>query len=729
MKKSLLLISGVTLLGLTLVGCGGGSGGKKSSSSSSSSVSSSSESSSESSSSSSVANNWELVWSDEFDGSAIDSNKWSHEQNCTGGGNNELQCYTNSAENSFVSDGKLHVVARKESVSGQAKNDDDPSYDVNDTSVTRDYTSARLRSKNKGDWKYGRMEISAKMPQGQGIWPAIWMLPTDWVYGGWPASGEIDIMEAVNLNTVSGGATIKETHGTLHFGRFWPHNSYVGEAYTPTENAWENFLTYAVEWEEDEIRWYVNDHHFATQTSDGWFTYFWDGQAQGFKHGNNSAPFDQAFHLILNLAVGGNWPGSPNDQTTFPQEMTVEYVRVYRCSLDPDTGKGCATHVNNAVVPKTGVAAPAQLSTPLYDNGVSTFNFTVAGNAVTNTLVPGFYDGGNAGNVVSTPAYAMGDSVVWDIMFNGTPGNAFLSSGDMSAVAGVNNGFKFTNMAVYGEFKFDLLVEAIDPATELLIKLDSGWPNVSYKSIDIPAVGEWTTISIPFNQLAANNIQAGQVDMDAILNPFVIEPSGGTAHVKLKNIRVVCLADCGVSPILAGTSAVLTESFPVYVDGEVGANWDFGIGKWDNDTGHVTVTEANDPERGEVIDVAFSVSGNNGLAFIQSTSKKDGTAFTANGYLEFDIKVISYGSNAAGLVVKAESGPSQGTGDYIITPNPSVGVWTTVRMNIADMLAHPGTNGFNLAAFNTPFVFLPVWGDQSGVHVQLDNIRWVISPL
>jgi hypothetical protein len=117
------------------------------------------------------------------------------------------------------------------------------------------------------------------------------------------------------------------------------------------------------------------------------------------------------------------------------------------------------------------------------------------------------------------------------------------------------------------------------------------------------------------------------------------------------------------------------------------------------------------------------------LAFIQSTSKKDGTAFTANGYLEFDIKVISYGSNAAGLVVKAESGPSQGTGDYIITPNPSVGVWTTVRMNIADMLAHPGTNGFNLAAFNTPFVFLPVWGDQSGVHVQLDNIRWVISPL
>lgn len=726
MNKSLLLISGITLLGLSLTGCGSSDSGKKlsSSSSSSSSVVSSSSASSESSSSVST---WELVWSDEFDGAAIDDTKWTHERNCTGGGNNELQCYTDRSENSFVSDGKLHIVARKEVFSGPAKNDDEPGYSISDTSATRDYTSARLRSKNKGDWKYGRMEINAKLPDGQGIWPAIWMLPTEWVYGGWPASGELDILEAVNLNTLANGKLIKEVHGTLHFGRFWPNNNYVGDSYTPTDNAWENFLTYAVEWEEDEIRWYVNDHHYATQTSDGWFTYYWDDKSESFTSGNSAAPFDQTFHLLLNLAVGGNWPQSPNEQTSFPKVMLVDYVRVYRCSLAPDTGKGCASHINPDVVPQVGVPAPAQVNTSLYDNGASTLNFNVAGELISNTLVPGYYDGGNAGNVVSNPAYTLGDSLVWDIMFNATPGNAFLSSGDMSAIPGVHNGFKFTNMAEYGELKFDLLVEAIDPETELLIKLDSGWPNVSYQSISIPPIGEWTSIAIPFSQLLPNNIQLGQVDMSAVVNPFVIEPSAGSAHVKLKNIHLVCLAECGVAPILAGTSAVLNETFPIYVAGDVGPNWDFGLGKWDNDSGHVTVSEANDAERGEVINITFSAStSDNGLAFIQSTTPKDGSAFSASGYLEFDIKVISYGSNSAGLVVKAESGPSQGTGDYIITPAPTVGVWTTVKITLADMLAHSGNSGFNITAFNTPFVFLPAWGDQSGVEVQLDNIRWVI---
>lgn len=725
MKKSLLLIGGISLLGLTLAGCGSSSD-KKSSSSSQSSATSSSESS-VSSSSSSVASNWELVWSDEFDGAAIDGSKWSHEVNCAGGGNNELQCYTARAENSFLAEGRLHIVARQESFSGPAVVDDDPAYNANDTSKTQAYTSARLRSKNKGDWKYGRMEINARMPQGQGIWPALWMLPTEWKYGGWPASGEIDIFEAVNSNTLINGVPNNEVHGTLHFGRFWPNNSYVGDQITPAENIWENFLTYAIEWEEDEIRWYVNDQHFATQTSDGWFTYYWDGQAQGFKHGNSAAPFDQLFHLIMNVAVGGNWPGSPNAQTTFPQEMIVDYVRVYRCSLDPETGKGCATHVNPEVTPLPGNPAPEQKSTSLFNNGVSTVNFSVAGSAVNNTLVPTFYDGGSVGNVVSNPAHANGDTLVWDIMFNGAPGNAYLMTGDMGAVSGVNNGFKLTNMATYGEIKFDLLVEAIEPDTELLIKLDSGWPNVSYRSIDIPPVGVWTSVSVPFSQLLPNNIQPGQADMDLVLNPFVIEPSGGTAHVKLNNIRITCLAECGVAPVLAGVTSVLDETFAIYVDGEVGANWDFGLGKWDNDSGHVTLSEVSDPDRGEVIDVQFSVSGNNGLAFIQSTSPKDGTAFAAEGYLEFDIKVVSYGSNTAGLVVKAESGPATGTGDYIITPAPALGMWQTVRIDIADMLAHPGTNGnFNLGGFNTPFVFLPAWGDQSGVHVQFDNIRWVM---
>ena len=138
---------------------------------------------------------WNLVWRDEFDGSSIDSSKWEHEVNAWGGGNNELQYYTASSANSRVIDGKLIIEARAGSYTGDEG--------------TRDYTSARLRTLNKGDWLYGRVEGRIKLPTGQGLWPAFWMLPTDWVYGGWAASGEIDIMELV-------GHEPSTVHGTLH---------------------------------------------------------------------------------------------------------------------------------------------------------------------------------------------------------------------------------------------------------------------------------------------------------------------------------------------------------------------------------------------------------------------------------------------------------------------------------------------------------------------------------
>jgi len=726
MKINLPLLACVSAVCLTLAACGSDDDDSDNSGSrSSSSINSSTASSSSSSS------GWELVWSDEFEGTAIDSEKWSHEVNCTGGGNNELQCYTAREENSYVAEGKLHIVARKEAFSGPAKNDDDPGYDSADTSNKRDYTSARLRSKNKGDWKYGRMEFHAQVPHGQGIWPAFWMLPTEWKYGIWPTSGELDIFEAVNLNTIyqSGeraGEINKQIHGTLHYGKLWPHNSYTGDEYTPENNVWEGFNTYAVEWEEGEIRWYLNDHHFATQTSDGWFAYYWAGQEQGFQMAEGAAPFDQLFHLIMNVAVGGNWPGNPNDETTFPQQMIVDYVRVYQCSVDSETGKGCATNVNPDIEPLPGVPAPEVKEFSLYKDGPGTFSFSVSGNTVTNTLTPAFYDNNITGNVVSNPADADGDNLMWEIMFNAQPGNAFLTSEDMAGVAGVETGFKFTGMEAYGQLTFDLWVEAIDPETELLIKLDSGWPNASFKSIEIPAVGEWTSVSVGFSDLLPNDIQPGAVNYQNITNPFVIEPKDGTAHVKLDNIRVTCLAPCSVDPVLAGVTSVLTETVDIYTGGEVGVNWDFGLGTWDDNSGHVTFAEVPDVDRGEVLDITFSSSAINGLAFIQSLSKKDGSAFVADGYLEFDIKVLSYGDNTTGLVVKAESGPSTGTGNYVITPAPAINVWQTVQINIADMIEHPTTNpAFDISAFNTPFVFLPAWDNQSGVHVQLDNIRWV----
>ncbi|PUA28202.1 MAG: hypothetical protein B0W54_17135 [Cellvibrio sp. 79] len=670
-----------------------------------------------SSSSSSSSTDWELVWSDEFTGTNIDSTKWTHEQNCTGGGNNELQCYTDRADNSFVADGKLTIVAKKETFAGQGKGDDEPGYNVNDKSVTRDYTSARLRSKNKGDWKYGRMEISAKMPQGQGIWPALWMLPTEWKYGGWPMSGEIDIFEAVNSNTGTFGNTM---HGTLHFGRVWPNNAYIGDDHAPATNIWEHFHTYAVEWEEGEIRWYVDDVHFATQTKEGWYNYYWAGQTEGYKIGEGAAPFDQLFHMILNVAVGGNWPGNPNAQTTFPQKMEVDFVRVYQCAKNKTTGIGCATNINPDVTPLIGVPKPVKREFELFKNGVKGLQFSAGGQNFTNTLRPTIYDNGSVGNVVSNPSLAMGDSVVWDIAFNAAPGNAYLMTGDMSGSTVVDNGFKFTNMSS-GELKFDLYVDAIQPSTKLQIKLDSGWPNVSYTELENLKVGEWQSVSVPFSNLKPNSIQTGQVNMELITNPFVIEPSGGTAHVKINNLSVKCVADCDIKPVLKGVSSTLTETFNVFVD-DVDSNWDFGIGEWQTGGDHIdtAIIDSDDVARGKVLDVKFKTADQNGVAFIQATGTKNVTAFAADGYLEFDMKVVNYGTNTTGIVVKADCVSPCGSGD-IPLGFVANGEWKTFKINISQMVS----GGLVLTKVNTPFVILPTWGSQNGVHLQLDNIRWV----
>jgi len=275
----------------------------------------------------SAGNGWQLAWFDEFSSSTIDTNKWSLETNCWGGGNNEQQCYTDRRANSFLEDGKLIIRAKKESFSGPAEPLDWNSAAGN---KTLPYTSARLRTLNKGDWAYGRIEVRAKLPAGQGVWPAIWMLPSGSVYGQWAASGEIDIMEAINLST---SATNQQVHGTIHYGAQWPDSRHSGTAYTFSgTNPTQAFHTYAIEWGSGEIRWYVDNVLYATKLASTWYT---NGG------GGASAPFDKPFHLLLNVAVGGNWPGSPNLSTVMPVQMEVDFVRVYSCPATPTTLVDC----------------------------------------------------------------------------------------------------------------------------------------------------------------------------------------------------------------------------------------------------------------------------------------------------------------------------------------------------------------------------------------------------
>ena len=243
-----------------------------------------------------------LVWNDEFDGSSLDLTKWAHQNGdgaefgLNGWGNNELQFYTSRTENLEVSEGMLKMTALEQNFSG------------------RDYTSARIRTADlpNGNWKYGIFEARIKLPVGQGLWPAFWMLPEEAVYGGWPRSGEIDIMEAVMHIP-------NETHGTVHFGQTWPNNSLKGTGYfLPNGNLNEAFHTFKIIWEEGSIRWFVDDVLFYRVTPANLAPERW--------------PFDQSFHILLNIAVGGNWPGNPDGTTVFPQRMEVDYVRVYQKS-------------------------------------------------------------------------------------------------------------------------------------------------------------------------------------------------------------------------------------------------------------------------------------------------------------------------------------------------------------------------------------------------------------
>lgn len=240
-----------------------------------------------------ILEGWELVWQDEFDGDTINAENWTHEVGGDGWGNGEAQYYTDDPKNAYVADGQLHIVALKENLLGKL------------------YTSARLTTQDKVEVGYGRIEARIQIPEGQGLWPAFWMLGNDLPQVGWPFAGEIDIMENV-------GHEPSTIHGTVHGPGYFGGNGVGGPKTLPSgEQYADDFHIFAIEWEEDEIRWYMDDEIY-------------------FKVTPNTVPgewvYDHPFYMILNVAVGGEWPGYPDGTATFPQTMKVDYVRIYEQS-------------------------------------------------------------------------------------------------------------------------------------------------------------------------------------------------------------------------------------------------------------------------------------------------------------------------------------------------------------------------------------------------------------
>jgi beta-glucanase (GH16 family) len=243
---------------------------------------------------------WTLTWSDEFnetDGSAPDPTKWKIETGGNGWGNQELEYYTSRSQNLHVRNGNLEMVALKEDYTGP-------------DGVTRNYTSARLNTSGKFDQAYGRFEARIRIPYGQGVWPAFWMLGNDMNTVDWPGCGEIDIMENI-------GREPAIVHGTIH-GPGYSGGEGIGSPYSLASGRFaDDYHVFAVEWEPNQIRFYVDDHLYGTRTP--------AEVPSGTKW-----VYNHPFFLILDLAIGGGWPGNPDASTTFPLTMLVDYVRVYR---------------------------------------------------------------------------------------------------------------------------------------------------------------------------------------------------------------------------------------------------------------------------------------------------------------------------------------------------------------------------------------------------------------
>jgi beta-glucanase (GH16 family) len=477
-----------------------------------------------------VSDKWKLAWQDEFEGEKINKRYWSLEENCWGGGNNEQQCYTDREKNAFVKDGLLHIVATKESFTGP----DNPEGAEGGASKTLPYTSARLRTKGKRDQKYGRFEVRAKLPSGQGTWPAIWMLPTEAKYGTWAASGEIDILEAVNLGTQSdapgavSGDKENRIHATLHYGKAWPDNTYSGLGVVLPEgvNPADDFHTYAIEWEEGEIRWYVDNIHYATQNHEGWYSqYEQEGQ---LVNADSLAPFNEKFHLLLNVAVGGSWAANANekgvDADIFPQTMLVDYVKVYRCSVDRWKGKGCSARSESATLVEGNQPPAILVQDDSYAEGPILDLFS---DSLNSSLAYGSYDPVDI--VEHEEVEEAGRGKVLHVTKKEGGGNLYFRSPTTD----------ITHWLDSGVLIFDVKVAQIGEGVELVVKMDSGWPATSDITVPIQSSQEWQTIEIPVADIIAggNRYESGSADPANINNLIVIEPTG-SIDIYFDNIRM-----------------------------------------------------------------------------------------------------------------------------------------------------------------------------------------------
>jgi len=666
---------------------------------------------------------WNMVWSDEFDGDVINSQNWTHEVNCDGGGNQEKQCYTDSAENSYLANGNLNIVALPA-----------------EEGATLPFTSARMITRYKADFKYGRVEMRAKVPSGQGSWPAFWMMPTNEEYGDWPRSGEIDIFEAVNLKTVDAdGAVENNIHGTLHYGKSWPNNSHSGKAHSLANgaNPADDFHTYAIEWQEGEIRWYMDNYLYATQRQSmvrynskdeavglahqGWFTEYYDQLTGELTTYWDNAPFDKEFYLILNFAVGGDWPENVNntgvDDSAFGAEnkFEIDYVRVYQCMADTETGKGCETvragydDLEDALVegkapiptPPTG---PVARNLAIFDGSLNA-NWTAwdccAGTSPATITdddkgeVVEFTIADNAGTVLgfSTREGHFPDN------FTGEP-----APFDASPLVDLN-----------GTLSFDMkIVTPPSSDTSWILKVESNGGDTNTGDVALsaseegvtPAVGEWQTYTFTLSSL-----QEAGLDLSAI-DVVMIFPAWGTgegSNYLITNLTIE--GDIGAAPELV-----------VFTDNE-NPSWPM----WDCCGGSTPTVELDDDVHGNVAEFSIGATPTV-MGFISRDGNTDtpapfdASAILSNGVIQFDMKVTAMPGDAAWMFKVESSGGDTNAElpllESLETTAPTADQWQTYTFNLSDL----ANAGLDVSAIDVIMIF-PAWGAGEGAIYRVDNVK------
>ncbi len=737
-----------------------------------------------------IAGEWVLQpqLSDEFDGTSVDTNKWSFQTGLGGGwGNSELQNYR--AENAKVANGQLIITGTK---SGS------------------NYFSARMRSIEKMSFTYGRVEAQIQAPAGLGLWPAFWMLPDDSPYiaedaegNGWGGTGEIDIFEAFNPGAGDDVFGSDESGGTIWHGMLFPSQQSRGAV---VKNDATQPHTYAIEWEANQIRWYLDGEHYQTIGADHYYSYYWGGQDTGYVRAAPGAPYDTNFHILLNLAIGGNGPAnSPDNSNVWPAEMKVDFVRVFKCMVNGEespTGAGCAGTLDagglmtgsNTINPDVEMPAAKDAfvaSQMLFDSGVNDLLFCDGLNPLAHEINLTVID---PDGVVSVNAAATasdnsdGHGNVLDIVVTETSepaGFAFeptqpdqIPNCDDDELTDNPDCLPVKSLTLVGmgddgqgnaELKMDIYIDsantelgtAENPATFSIFMEDTAAllaesapsddrcaaTGISSKEIAFDELphDQWTTLSVQLNEIAPG-LKADEVTK---LFGLMVE---GKAHIQLDNVEIICANPsedgCGIAPPAAndfGDAFVVFGPYEATAKYEAGDGvppiWTNGIRAWDTtiQTDYIDGETDNHVRWREVFADGLDADGAPRAKVLEVEFADDGKNTDGLFYIQSNVTndLRSYIAGKLVFDMRVTEGDTTdftwkidcrypcGTGDQTLLGVEPDGEWQTFEILVSEAIL----KGLDIGKVNTPLVLFPSFGTpgQQGTTIQLDNIKWTID--